>query len=285
MAGDLIFDVGAHKGEDTEFYLRKGFRVVAIEANPAFCATIKESFNDAMKIGQLVVVNVAIARSCGKLDFYINEDISVFGTANPDWVERNRLLGACKVTKIEVECTPLSTIVSQYGVPHYCKIDIEGNDVEALSSLGQGEATPEFVSIESEKVSWDRLRNEFRLLRSLGYRKFKIIDQSEIELQDCPNPPLEGNYVAHKFEEGCSGLFGDELPGRWLSLPEAIQTYKEIFRGYALNGDTGLFLRKSIFSAIGKLQAGLFRLRGHRNYANPASKLPPPGWYDTHASK
>ena len=31
---DLIYDVGMHKGEDTEFYLRKGFRVIAIEADP-----------------------------------------------------------------------------------------------------------------------------------------------------------------------------------------------------------------------------------------------------------
>jgi hypothetical protein len=31
---NLIFDVGLHKGEDTDFYLRKGFRVVAFEAHP-----------------------------------------------------------------------------------------------------------------------------------------------------------------------------------------------------------------------------------------------------------
>ena len=31
---DLVYDVGMHKGEDTEFYLRKGFRVIAFEADP-----------------------------------------------------------------------------------------------------------------------------------------------------------------------------------------------------------------------------------------------------------
>ena len=31
---DLIYDVGAHKGENSDFYLRLGFRVVAVEANP-----------------------------------------------------------------------------------------------------------------------------------------------------------------------------------------------------------------------------------------------------------
>jgi hypothetical protein len=32
---DLIFDVGFHRGEDTDFYLKKGFRVVAVEATGA----------------------------------------------------------------------------------------------------------------------------------------------------------------------------------------------------------------------------------------------------------
>ena len=31
---DLIYDIGQHTGEDTAFYLGKGFRVVAVEANP-----------------------------------------------------------------------------------------------------------------------------------------------------------------------------------------------------------------------------------------------------------
>lgn len=31
---NLIFDAGAHRGDDTDFYLGKGFRVVAAEANP-----------------------------------------------------------------------------------------------------------------------------------------------------------------------------------------------------------------------------------------------------------
>jgi hypothetical protein len=32
---DLIFDLGMHNAADTKFYLDKGFRVVALEANPA----------------------------------------------------------------------------------------------------------------------------------------------------------------------------------------------------------------------------------------------------------
>ena len=31
MHEDLIYDIGVHVGEDTDYYLRKGFRVVGID--------------------------------------------------------------------------------------------------------------------------------------------------------------------------------------------------------------------------------------------------------------
>jgi FkbM family methyltransferase len=40
----LIYDVGAHKGEDTKFYLAKGFSVVAIEASPELCDQLQHKF-------------------------------------------------------------------------------------------------------------------------------------------------------------------------------------------------------------------------------------------------
>ena len=33
----VIFDLGMHNGDDTAFYLSRGFNVVALEANPALC--------------------------------------------------------------------------------------------------------------------------------------------------------------------------------------------------------------------------------------------------------
>ena len=31
---NLIFDLGFHNGDDSDFYLKKGFNVIALEANP-----------------------------------------------------------------------------------------------------------------------------------------------------------------------------------------------------------------------------------------------------------
>ena len=44
MKGDLIYDLGLHTGQDTEFYLKKGFNVVAIEANPLLVTEAEARF-------------------------------------------------------------------------------------------------------------------------------------------------------------------------------------------------------------------------------------------------
>ena len=42
----MIFDVGCHNGQDFVFYLKKGFKVVAIEANPTLCTELRQRFAD-----------------------------------------------------------------------------------------------------------------------------------------------------------------------------------------------------------------------------------------------
>jgi FkbM family methyltransferase len=282
----LVYDVGAHKGEDTEFYLKKGFSVVAIEAVPELCDELRQKFCDYLKRGQLQVLKLALTNKSGFVDFYVDQKKSVWGTVNPDWVTRNKFIGDGRIRKITVETSSLSNVMKEYGVPRYCKIDIEGSDLDALKSLQGAPEVPEFISIESEMKIWQRLVEEFEALNSLGYRKYKIVDQGLIRLQSCPQPPLEGQFCNHVFETGQSGLFGNELPGRWLDLFEALEVYKGIFRGYALNGNNGLFGRRTnILHILGHIQAMAARIRGYRSSINPAHNLPPASWYDTHAAQ
>jgi FkbM family methyltransferase len=281
----LIYDVGAHKGEDTEFYLKKGFSVVAIEAVPQLCGELKQRFFDEVERGKLKILNLAVSRQTGTVNFYIDKKNSVWGTTKMDWVARNKPIGGGPIRKISVGSSSLSDMMKTHGVPRYCKIDIEGNDLDALKSLAAATTVPRFISLESEKINWMRLVEEFSILNDLGYRRFKIIDQSLVYLQNCPFPPLEGRYCNHAFGFGSSGLFGDELPGKWLDMFEALEVYKGIFRGYALNGDNGFFSRRAdVFHLLGHIQAMIANLRGFGSYINPAHTLPPAGWYDTHAA-
>src|SRR5688572_30803946 len=83
-----------HLGEDSEFYLKKGFRVVAVEANESLCALVRNRLADQVSNGRLQILNKAISYSEGPVTFYVNQKKSIWGTVQREWAERNSRLGA-----------------------------------------------------------------------------------------------------------------------------------------------------------------------------------------------
>ena len=266
---DLVFDVGFHKGEDTDFYLKKGYRVVAVEANPALHAAGCERFRSEIASGQLTLLNVAIADADRPVRFFVNRQATEWGTTSAEFAARNVQLGAAS-EKITVPGMRFERIVGDYGVPYYLKIDIEGADILCLQGLRSFGARPMYVSLESNKTSWQGLLAEFHHLRALGYHRFKVVSQEGVARQVCPQPPLEGRYAEHKFARGSSGAFGEEAPGAWLSYKEALARYRRIFWQYRLFGDAGWLTERNLRRPL------LWRFIKH---------LPKPDWYDTHATR
>ena len=72
MDRKLIYDLGLHTGEDTEYYLKKGFKVVAIDANPVMVKQAQKKFHSEVSSGQLTLLNVGIAESAGRVPFYVH---------------------------------------------------------------------------------------------------------------------------------------------------------------------------------------------------------------------
>jgi FkbM family methyltransferase len=278
MNTKVIFDLGAHKGEDSDFYLNKGFRVIAIDASDKLCEAVQKRFQDHNKKNNFKILNYAVTEKDNEtITFYENTDNSVWGTIFDTWVSRNNKMGTTSIEK-KVRTIRFDTLIThelhEGESIEYVKIDIEGADIMALKSLSNVKEKPRFVSLESEKIVWDKLLEEFDILKQLGYCKFKIIDQSTIQNQQCPRPSREGDYIDYKFEYGSTGLFGDELPGEWLSAEQAIEAYKKIFVRYKYFGDYGVFNNK------------LFMKNRYLNKLMRIFKLSYPhvGWYDTHAS-
>jgi FkbM family methyltransferase len=260
---DLIFDAGIHLGEDTDFYIKKGYRVVAIEANPQLVEYRKTRFLSQITNGTLDIISGAIARNRndGIVPFYLNRN-SVWGTIEEGWMVRNEKLGAPS-TKIEVQAINIHSLFQQYGTPHYIKIDIEGQDLTVLSALKTSSELPTFLSIESDKVSFENLTKELDAFVELGYKKFKIVQQATIPGSNVKTETLDGTQLDYTFPLHSSGAFGEDLIGKWLSYDEALRVYRLIFVNYQLYGDNSL-LRK---------------LRPWDPWA-----MRNPGWYDTHAS-
>jgi len=264
---ELIFDVGMHRGEDTDFYLKKGFGVVGFEADPTLAAHCRTRFTDEIRAGRLTIVEGAIvdgAHNGERVKFYQNTCKDGWGTVHNDWVKRNESHGAPSEA-IEVKAIDFAEYLRRYGIPHYLKIDIEGSDILCLKALLGFEQKPDYVSVESEKTSFWKLKEEFRLLEELGYRSFKIVQQ--VTIPGMRTKVWESEY---EFEHGASGLFGADLPGKWRTRRQVLTLYGVIWLLYKLYGD------------YGKLNS--YRLgRISRDVLGKLSGKPIPGWYDTHA--
>jgi FkbM family methyltransferase len=278
---DLIYDVGLHKGEDAQFYLRKGFRVVAFEADPDLIVYCREKLKEFLDNGQLTIVEGAIVgldliRAGQKKVRFYKSDVSVWGTVNANWAERNARFGKSNRV-IEVDAINFEDAIREHGVPYYMKIDVEGCDTICLSALSSFEERPTYISIESDKTSFGNIRREIDLFSKLGYTSFRAVEQSKLSVtQSPPFPPREGNFIAQRFEEGSSGLFGSELEGKWKSRRGILRQYRFIRLGYFLVGDDGI-MRKWKFRGAYRLQLLADRLVGL------ITREAVPAWYDTHA--
>lgn len=268
---DLVFDVGMHYGEDCDFYLKKGFKVIGFEADPDLVNFCRNRYSEEIQKGELIIVEGAISPKFSKesgirtIKFYKNLDNTTWGTVVDEWADRNEYFGS-NIKTIEVPIVDFSECIEKYGIPYYLKIDIEGMDIVCLKTLLNFDLKPSYVSIESEKISFGKLIMELNLLKHLGYVEFKAIQQKGISQQKEPNPSKEKTYLDYHFLEGSSGLFGEDLPYKWINYDQILNKYKWIFIRYYLFGDYGL-LKRTIYSKI-------------ILYLFPKLK---PGWYDTHA--
>jgi len=198
---NLIFDIGTHNGEDAKFYIHKGFRVIAIDANPEIIEINKAAFAKEIAEDKIIFLNYAIGAISGaELEIYTNADSaqsSVFkhvGSRNGE---------AEKVYKVKTKS--LDDLFDIYGIPYYCKIDIEGYDPFAISGINS-DKKPLYISAESECTSlYDDPHNESKVLDSLkalhklGYKKFKLIDQTTLIPLDFNNFYAIRAGLLHKF--------------------------------------------------------------------------------------
>lgn len=280
---DLIYDIGAHRGEDAEFYLRKGFRVVAIEADPDLALACRRRLQSYIDEGRLTIIEGAIVEpstlAAGQrtVRFYKNDANPVWGTVRAEWAERNERLGALS-RPIDVPVLDLDDVLRTHGVPRYMKIDIEGVDMVCVRALGRFRARPDFVSLESDKTSYASVAREIEELSALGYDAFQAVEQSAVPEQVPPSPAREGVHVAHRFSEGESGLFGEELPGRWRSRGAVLRQFRAIRLGYYLLGDDGVMNRWR-FRGYGRLRSLAARLLRHFTEGEVS------GWHDVHARR
>lgn len=166
---DLVFDIGANNGDDTGYYLRRGFRVVAVEAMPEYAREIQDRFKADVERGALTVLPIAVGEHDGSTDFFVSEgNRGVWSSFDAEGAAKTGL----STTKITVPTRSVRSLFAEYGVPYYLKVDIEGFDHLCLLGIDPDDR-PQYLSFEA---ATGRLIDLFTAYDK-GYRKFKLIDQ------------------------------------------------------------------------------------------------------------
>ena len=263
MKENLIYDVGFNNGDDTAYYLHRGFNVLAIEANPGLVARGKQRFESEIAAGRLTVLNVAIAETEGMFSFWVNDD-------DDGWSSFDKALASRQGTRcheVTVPGMPLSAILREHGVPYYLKVDIEGHDALCIRALDRNNL-PKYVSCElnhSEDIVRDLYQAGYRLFKLLNqttytgsipifegeiawrllrkaYSRFSpvryIIHHLPLSLQPKKIPFDDfTSRLNYTFREGySSGPFGEDTYGPWYSYEAMNKGVEQIRRKYLKAG-------------------------------------------------
>jgi FkbM family methyltransferase len=271
---DLIYDVGMNNGDDTAYYLHRGYRVVAVEADPHLVGACERRFANAIRAGRLTLLNCAIGPTAGRAKFWLCLD-------RPEWNSfRKEGASRCgyRIQEIDVEVRSFHSILAEHGVPHYLKADIEGYDIHCLRGLDRADL-PACLSLELENM------DEFLAVWELGYDRFKLVLQRRLSALRDETRTLSGWVNRHaashpwtshlansasslnhrirrgavriarklrladapdwKFPFGSSGPFGDDAAGRWLSFEDACLIWLDYVRTYPGQGWCDLHATRS----------------------------------------
>lgn len=127
----LIFDIGMNRGDDTNNYLRLGFNVVSVEANPAWANKMSEVFRSHVENGKLVIKNMAISDKLDQsLSFYIPK-LKQGASEMLNWLDAQGLLKQSNFT------TSTSSVINE--TDSVLAISVL-NHMDELSSISKGQA-------------------------------------------------------------------------------------------------------------------------------------------------
>jgi len=133
-AGDTVFDVGANTGAKTELFLKYNVKVVCIEPQEKCLAelTIKFYGNNCV-----FIVPTALS-SDGLPRMFRLANAPTLSTFSEKFIAQTKLKRFKNYewdTPTKINTSTLDNLIKIYGIPKFCKIDVEGSEVEVLKGL------------------------------------------------------------------------------------------------------------------------------------------------------
>ena len=207
-----IFDLGFHNGDDSDYYLKKGFIVVAVEGNPNLVELGRKRFEKEILDKKLYLYHRVISNITGEIPFFIHPTKTDWSSCN---IQKVIWVGST-ARETNVDTINLKYLYTTYEIPYYIKTDVEGNDIDVVKQLFFNKERPKFVSFELSKIDYYEI---FSYLHVAGYSLFQLVNQAN-------NRGKVDKTIGYGFSEYSSGLFGEWLPdSKWLTINETLTNY------------------------------------------------------------
>lgn len=131
--GQLVFDVGANMGNRSEPLLSLGARVLAVEPQPVCIATLRRRFGSHRRF-TLLPVGLGAAPGTATLHLATNH---VTSSMSREFIDTMEFENSNWVSQVDVRISTLDILIDLFGLPDFCKVDVEGYEVEVLKGLSQ----------------------------------------------------------------------------------------------------------------------------------------------------
>lgn len=219
--GDLVFDIGAHVGDRTAAFAALGARVVALEPQADVADWLERR---VAGLEEVRVIRDAVGPEPGRARLAVSGAHPTLSTLAHDWTRRigtrNPTFSGVEWNEtVEVEVTTLDQLIRRFGVPSFCKIDVEGFEAEVLAGLSTPLAalSVEFVagSLEVTQACLDHLER-------LGRYEYNVI------LGERRTPHLtrwvDAQGIRHWLDDGADGASSGDLYARRIDAPRTDPT-------------------------------------------------------------
>ncbi len=170
VPGDLCFDIGAHLGNRTDAWNRLKANVIAVEPQPRCLDYLRKRFGNEQRI---TILPKAVSNEPGTATLNISTLTPTVSTfSDKEFQQKINDKTSYEVTwdqTIDVEMVTLDQLIEIYGLPKFCKIDVEDFEVKVLEGLST--AIP-VVSFEYFSYMKPQAYQCIELLRNLGDYQF-----------------------------------------------------------------------------------------------------------------
>ncbi|MBH8563900.1 FkbM family methyltransferase [Nostoc sp. CENA67] len=162
---NLVFDIGANVGLKAEIYSQLGCKVIVVEPDPRNVKVLRKRFN---KNKQVTIVDKAVSSKVSVEKIYTHLENPALSTFSSKWrtflaTTNNRNLAPFSASPetYEIQTTTLDSLIHEFGIPIYIKIDVEGYELEVLKGLSSKvklvsfeSNLPEFIEETIESISY-----------------------------------------------------------------------------------------------------------------------------------